>query len=244
MRYELYYWPGVPGRGEFVRLALEAGGADYVDVGNRSEDQGWGIAAIETYLGGEATDFPPFAPPFLKAGELVISHVANILQYLGPRLGLWPGDEAGRLWAHALQLTITDFTAEAHDIHHPLGVELYYEDQQEEAAQRARQFINERLPKFLGYFERVLIDNPSGERHLVGESLTTVDLSLFHMVEGLRYALPNAMAEAEQEAPRVIALHDRVRESPRIAAYLASDRRLSFNEEGLFRHYPELDLDG
>lgn len=241
MRYELYYWPAIPGRGEFVRLALEDAGADYVDVAREPEADGGGVAAIMRYLDGEAGDRPPFAPPFLKAGNVIVSHVANILQFLGPRLGQVPDDEAARLWAHGLQLTITDFTAEVHDTHHPLGPGLYYEKQREEAARRAPPFIRSRLPKFLQYFERVLAANPAGAAHLLGQDCSYVDLSLFQIVTGLRYAFPKAMQAIEPKIPRVSALAERIAQRPNIAAYLASNRRLAFDESGIFRHYPELD---
>lgn len=241
MRYELYYWPAIPGRGEFVRLALEDAGVDYVDVGREPEADGGGIAAIKRYLDGEATDRPPFAPPFLKAGDIILSHVANILQFLGPRLGQVPENEAARLWAHALQLTITDFTAEVHDTHHPLGPGLPYEKQREEAARRAALFIRDRLPKFLRYFERLLAASSTGDVYLIGQGFSYVELSLFHMVTGLRYAFPRAMQTIEPTVPRVIALTERVAQRPNIAAYIASSRRLAFNDNGIFRHYPKLD---
>ncbi len=240
MRYELYYWPGLPGRGEFVRLALEDAGAAYVDVVRERAHHG--LTQIGSYLDASATSFPPFAPPVLKAGDQLISHVANILQYLAPRLGLVPDDEPSRLWAHGLQLTLTDFTAEIHDTHHPLGPSLYYEEQKTEALRRTRAFVNDRLPKFLDYFERVLTHNPGGDGALVGDRCGYVDLSLFHVVSGLRYAFPKAMATLEDGVPRVRALAEVVRERPAIAAYLESDRHLPFNEDGIFRHYPELDL--
>jgi glutathione S-transferase len=241
MRYELFYWPTIQGRGEFIRLALEDAGADYLDVGNGREADEMGIPAIASYLDGDATPRPPFAPPFLKAGDLVISHVANILHYLGPRLGLVPDDEACRYWAHGLQLTLADLVAEIHDVHHPIAASLYYQDQQTEAKRRARVFLDERLPRFLGYFEQVLEQNPGGPDYLVGEAHSYADLSLFHVTTGLRYAFPNAMAEHEEEHPKVIALTERVALRPNIRAYLASPRRLPFNEDGIFRHYPELD---
>lgn len=240
MRYELYYWPGLPGRGEFVRLALEDAGAAYVDVIRERPQEG--LEQIGSYLDASATNFPPFAPPVLKAGDQLISHVANILQYLGPRLGLVPEDEPSRLWAHGLQLTLTDFTAEIHDTHHPLGPSLYYEEQKAEALRRTRAFVNDRLPKFLAYFERVLGRNPGGDGALVANQCGYVDLSLFHVVSGLRHAFPTAMGALEDSVPRVRALAEAVRERPGIAAYLASDRHLAFNEDGVFRHYPELDL--
>jgi glutathione S-transferase len=235
MRYELYYWPGIQGRGEFVRLALEDAGAAYVDVARRPR----GTAAMSEFLENRSVKRPPFAPPFLKVGKLVIGQTANILFFLGPRLGLAPKDEAARLWAHQLQLTIADWLAEVHDTHHPVASSLYYEEQKREARRRAEIFRNERQPKFLSYFGQVLERN--GGRVLVGKAVSYVDLSLFQMIEGLRYAFPHAMAKQERKHQRMSGLHDRMASRPRLAAYLASERRLPFNQEGIFRHYPELD---
>jgi glutathione S-transferase len=235
MRYELYYWPGIQGRGEFVRLALEDAGAAYVDVARRPR----GMGAMSSFLESRSVKRPPFAPPFLKAGKLVIAQTANILFFLGPRLGLAPKDDAARLWAHQLQLTIADWVGEVHDTHHPIASSWYYDEQKREAKRRAEIFRIERQPKFLRYFEEVLERN--GGRVLIGHALSYVDLSLFQMIEGLRYAFPNAMAKQERKYPRVIALHERTAARPRLAAYLASERRLPFNQEGLFRHYAELD---
>ena len=235
MRYELYYWPKIQGRGEFVRLALEEAGANYVEVARQPR----GMAAMSRFLESPSVKRPPFAPPFLKAGKLVIAQTANILLFLGRRLGLAPKQDVDRLWAHQLQLTIADWVAEVHDSHHPIAGCLYYEDQKREAKRRAADFIAERLPKFLSYFEQVLECN--GSRVLVGNKVSYVDLSLFQMIEGLRYAFPRAMTKQEPKHRRVIALHDRIAARPRLAAYLASERRLPFNQEGIFRHYPELD---
>jgi glutathione S-transferase len=242
MRYELYYWPTIQGRGEFVRLALEEAGAEYVDVARGDEAAGAGVPAMLRLLNGETVERPPFAPPFLKAGELLIGQTANILLYLGAHHGLAPADEAGRLWAHQLELTITDFVVEIHDTHHPIASRLYYEDQREEAMRRAADFVAVRLGKYLGYFERVLERNATAPR-LVGASLSHPDLSLFQVVAGLRYAFPRAMARLESEIPRVVALHDAVARRPRVAAYLASDRRIPFTTQGIFRRYPELDAE-
>jgi glutathione S-transferase len=239
MIYELYYWPTIQGRGEFVRLALEEAGARYVDVARGSDGKN-GMTAMLTLLDGSAVARPPFAPPFLKAGRLLIGQAANILMYLGPRHRLAPANEAGRLWAHQLQLTIADFVGEIHDTHHPIASSLYYEDQKNEAARRAEDFRENRAPKFLGYFETVLANNGAG-RHLVGGALSYPDLSLFQVVAGLRYAFPRMMRRLARKLPHVTALHDRVAARPRLANYLASDRRLPFSEEGIFRHYPELD---
>jgi glutathione S-transferase len=239
MNYELYYWPGVPGRGEFVRLALEEGGAQYRDVA-RESGKGAGMAAMMRLLNGRVAS-PPFAPPFLKAGRLLIGQTANILQFLGPRHGLAPKAPAGRLWTHQLQLTIVDFVVEIHDSHHPVAGSLYYEEQRREARRRAADFVINRLPKFLGYFEKVLAQNASGKRYALGAQLTYVDLSLFQIISGLNFAFPRAMARAARKYPRLLALHSRIQDRPRIAAYLASPRRIPFNNEGIFRHYPELD---
>ncbi|MGH7060657.1 MAG: glutathione S-transferase [Stellaceae bacterium] len=237
MRYELYYWGGIQGRGELVRLALEEAGAEYVDVAREAG----GESGMMQLLDGEEIERPPFAPPFLRAGKLIIAQTANILAYLGAHHRLAPTAEPGRVWAHQLQLTIADLVDEAHDTHHPIASSLYYEDQRSEAKARTADFLRSRAPKYLGYFERVLAKNPSGDRHLVGARLSHPDLSLFQVVEGLRYAFPRAMAGLEARHPRVAALHDRVAARPRIAAYLASNRRIAFNEHGIFRHYPELD---
>jgi len=237
MAYELYYWPGIQGRGEFVRLALEEAGAEYDDVARGSR----GMAAMQRLMNGAAGAHPPFAPPFLKDGDVLIGQTANILLYLGRRLGLAPRDESGRLWAHQLQLTIADVVDEAHETHHPIASSLYYEDQRAEAQRRAADFIATRIPKYLGYFERVLEHNPQGDRHLIGRRLSYCDLSLFQLVAGLRYAFPRAMARLEPSFARITALHDCVAARPHIAAYLKSARRIAFNEQGIFRHYPELD---
>ena len=236
MRYELYYWPSIQGRGEFVRLALEEAGADYLDVARLPKQ---GVPALMQFLGGKPQERPPFAPPFLKAGKLVIAQTANILLFLGPRLGLVPKVEASRLWAHQLQLTVSDWLVEAHDAHHPIGGAFYYEDQKPESKRRSAHFTAERLPKFLGYFERVLAREKGG--WLLGKAFSYTDLSLFQMIAGLRYAFPRAMERLEPKYPRSAALHERVTARPRIAAYLASTRRIAFNQHGIFRHYPELD---
>jgi glutathione S-transferase len=232
MKYELYYWPEIQGRGEYVRLALEEAGADYADVARER-----GTGAMMKMMGEGAT--PPFAPPFLKAGKLVIGQTANILLYLGARHSLAPKTEAGKLWVHQLQLTVTDLVLEIHDAHHPLGPSLYYEDQRTQAKKRTEEFWKERVPKYLGYFEELLA--ASGGVYLTGRKLTYIDLSLFQIVAGLRYAFPKRMKAFEAEIPGLVALYQRVAERPNIKAYLASDRRIAFNDSGIFRHYRELD---
>jgi glutathione S-transferase len=237
MRYELYYWSSIQGRGEFVRLALEEAAAPYIDVARAAH----GEARLMALLGSNATVHPPFAPPFLKAGNRLIAQTANILLFLGARHGLAPKSEAGRLWTHQLQLTIADQVVEVHDTHHPIAASFYYEEQRREARRRAADFVAHRLPKYLGYFDTVLDRNPRGPVHLVGGRLTYADLSLFQVVAGLLYAFPRAMQRQARRYKHVMALHARVAARKRIAAYLASGRRLPFNQEGIFRHYPELD---
>ncbi|HZD19500.1 MAG TPA: glutathione S-transferase [Burkholderiales bacterium] len=227
MKYELYYWPSIPGRGEFIRLALEDAAADYVDVARRPK----GMRAMMHLMQSRAVKKRPFAPPFLRAGELVIAQTAMILHWLAPRLGLAPKAEPARLWLHEQQLTISDWLVEVHDMHHPIGSGLYYEDQKAESLRRAQDFRENRLPKFLDYFERV-------ER---GKNTSYVELSLFQMIEGLRYALPRTMQALEPEYPKLVALHDAVMARPRLAKYLGSKRRIAFNQQGIFRRYPELD---
>ena len=237
MRYELYYWPSIQGRGEFVRLALEEAGASYVEVARTPRR---GVPALTRFLEGKSEGRLPFAPPFLKAGNLVIAQTANILLWLAPRHGLAPKSEPARLWAHQLQLTIADWLVEVHDAHHPIGGAFYYEDQKPESKRRAAHFTAERLPKFLGYFERVLVREKSG--WLLGKAFSYADLSLFQMIAGLRYAFPRAMERWVPKYPRSVALHERVAARPRIAAYLESKRRIAFNQHDIFRHYPELDV--
>lgn len=238
--YELFYWPGIQGRGEFIRLALEDAGAAYVDV---ARDPARGVAALRAMLDGspEANGYdgpPPFAPPFLRDGRVVIAQVANVLAYLGPRLGLAPADDAGRHRALQVQLTLADLVSEVHDTHHPTSVAVRYEEQREAARERAKGFVTARIPKFLGWAERALA---AGGGTFVGAH-SYADLSLFQCVEGLRYAFPRAMAAHEPACPRVTALRDAIAARPNVAAYLASPRRLAFNESGIFRRYPELDL--
>jgi glutathione S-transferase len=236
MRYELYYWPGIQGRGEFIRLALEEAGAHYVDIARARGAE----TILLDHLKSPAAQRPPFAPPFLKAGRFIIGQTANILLYLGDRHGLAPKNAERRSWTHQLQLTLSDLVAEVHEGHHPISASLYYEDQRAEAATRTRALLEERLPKYLGYFVKVLGQNASG--WLVGRKTTYADLSLFQVIAGLRYAFPNRMARLEPGLKALTALHDRVGARPRIQAYLASPRRLPFSTEGIFRHYPELDL--
>jgi glutathione S-transferase len=239
--YELYYWPSIQGRGEFIRLALEAAAAPYVDVARLSEEVGGGVPALMRFLRGEQPGIFPLAPPFLKAGELVLSQTPNILAFLAPRLGLVPDGEASRVHANQLMLTIADLANEAHDTHHPIGVSLYYEDQKPEALRRANDFVKHRMPKFLGYFERLL--ERGDRRHLLGSTLSYVDLGIFQLLSGLKYAFPRASERLAPELPLLHGLKERVAAAPHVSAYLASPRRIPFNEHGLFRRYAELDAD-
>lgn len=241
MAYELYYWPDIQGRGEFVRLALEEAGAEYIDVARKAIAEGGGIPALMAVFDRADIAHPPFAAPFLKDGDVLVGQTAAILLYLGERLGLAPRDEIGRLWVHQILLTILDLVGEAHDTHHPLGGDLYYEDQKPEALRRATLFREERIPKFLGWFEKVLERNAAGAPYLVGEAVTYADLALFQVIEGLAYAFPRGSATVLTGTPRVVALRQAIVQRPRIRTYLGSARRIPFNEQGIFRRYPELD---
>jgi len=242
MLYELYYWPGIQGRGEFIRLALEYAGLPYVDVARDSEQEGKGLPALLGILEGEGTFHAPFAPPFLKADDLIIGQTANILMYLGTHHPvLTPDSEASRLWAHQLQLTVTDFVSEIHDTHHPIAGELYYEDQKKESKRRSKNFLVNRLPKYLGYFEDVLSCNPDGSAQMVGDTISYVDLSMFQLIDGLNYAFPKTMAVTSDDYPLLMALHARIRELEQLSHYLSSPRRIPFNQQGIFRYYKSLD---
>jgi glutathione S-transferase len=237
MRYELYYWPTIQGRGEFIRLALEEAGADYVDAARRPGRRG--VPVMMKLMQARRLVRPPYAPPFLKAGNTIVAQTANILLFLGSRLKLAPPDEAGRLWAHQLQLTISDLVVEIHDTHHPVSSWLYFEEQRPAARRRSKDFWRYRIPKYLGYFERVLEKN--GGRFTVGRRISYVDLSLFQIIEGLRYAFPKRMKRFEKKIPNLVALHDRIAKRPRIAAYLGSARRIPFSQWGIYRYFKELD---
>jgi glutathione S-transferase len=241
MSYELFYWPEIQGRGEFVRLALEEAGADYIDVARGAERDGLGVPAMLAILHNATVVHTPFAPPFLRDGAILIAQSANILLYLGGRIGLAPRDEAGRLWTHQIQLTIADLVDQSYNSHHPIDEDLWFHEQQPEAVHRAKVFRETRLPKFVGWFERVLTQNPARGGFMVGDALTYADLSVFQVVEGLSYAFPKTTARVLAGLPRVTALRSSVAERHRIKAYLASERRVAFNETGIFRRYPELD---
>ena len=241
MAYELHYWPTIQGRGEFVRLALEAAGAPYLDVARTAADAGLGAQALLKTMADRHNSQPPFAPPFLKDGDVVVGQTAAILHYLGPPLKLVPRNERLRTWTQQIQLTIADLVDEVHSTHHPIASALPYEDQKPEALRRAEAFCGTRLPQYLQWFEAIVARNPAGPRHLVGGKLSYADLSLFQVVEGLRYAFPKAASQALGKAPGVVQLHGRVAKLPKVAAYLRSPRRIAFNEQGIFRHYPELD---
>jgi glutathione S-transferase len=243
--YELHYWPSIQGRGEFVRLAFEATGIAYADVARGTGLPRTGMPVLLNWQQDENVTTPPFAPPVLQHGKRVIAQTAAILMYLGPRLGLVGRSEASRLWTHQIQLTVADAVTEAHDTHHPISGALYYEDQQAEAQRRAKDFRLNRLPKYLTWFEAILGRNKSngatGKLHLVGSRISYADLSLFQLVEGCLYAFPNATSAALDDAPKVARLHDEVARHKRLAIYLRSERRIAFNEDGVFRRYPELD---
>lgn len=241
MTYQLYYWPHIQGRGEVVRLALEEAGADYIDVARQQVSDEERRDVILNILQDTSVAQPPFAPPFLVDGEIMIAQAANILQFLAPKIGLSPPDETSCLFAHQIQLTVTDFLMEVHDTHHPISNALYYEDQMQEAKQRSAGFIENRIPKHMAYYEKILGNNSAQSGWLIGGSITYPDLSMFQIVEGLRYAFPKAFAKIESNYPKLITLRDMVTSRPNTSTYLASERRIPFNTMGVFRHYPELD---
>ena len=233
--YNLWYWPTIQGRGEFVRLPLEAAGIDYDDCARTHGAEAM-MAEMERH-----TKRGPFAPPYLELDGLVIAQVANILMYFGERHQLAPSNMAERLWLNQLQLTIADLVTEVHNVHHPIDGQAYYEDQKPEALRAAAQFRDHRLPKFLAHFETTVDSNPGD--WLVDHRWTYTDTSLFQVIEGLRYMFPKRMATLEPDYPSTIRIHDQAADLPGIRAYIKSDRRLPFSTEGIFRHYPELDAE-
>ncbi|KAH7395515.1 glutathione S-transferase domain-containing protein [Cadophora sp. MPI-SDFR-AT-0126] len=245
--YELIYWPGLPGRGEHIRLAFEESNTPYTDTARDPKGMDIVLAQISTDNHGDSLNPPICAPPILKHGSLIINQTPNILLYLGPKLGLVPTaeeDEGGVYHVNQLALTALDgLSNEPHDVHHPVATGLYYEDQKVEAKRKADDYLANRLPKFLGYFERVLGGEASkGGEWLYGGRLTYADLVLFQCVDGVKHAFPNAMKRIEKEGKfgKVFALYERVKERPNIKSYLASDRRQAYGM-GIWRHYPELD---
>lgn len=240
-KYELYYWPGIQGRGEYVRLAFEEAGERYLDVALVPPGKGGGVPALQRLLDGSRVPRPAFAVPFLKVGTRLIGQTANILLYLGPKLGLAPRSKSAQLWTHQLQLTLADFIVEIHDTHHPLGSGLYYRQQKPAAKRRAKGFLAERMPRYLDYFESVLSHNRKAGPWLVDSRLTYADLSLGQVIAGLHYAFPHASARALRSRPLLNRLHDAVFARPNIQRYLLSGRRVGFNDDDIFRHYPELD---
>lgn len=241
MAYDLFYWPTIPGRGEYVRLVLETAEVPYRDVARLPESDGGGIGAMMAFVAGRHGHRSPLAPPFLVDGGLLISQTAEICAFLGERHELAPKDEADRLFARSIALTTADFVNEAHDTHHPVGVEDYYEDQKDAAKRRAASFRTKRMPKYLGWYERLIAANPTESGHLVGDRLSYADLGLFQTLAGIAYAFPQRMAALAADYPKTEALAALVAAHPALAAYLASERRIAFNEDGIFRHYPELD---
>ncbi|KAL2264905.1 hypothetical protein VTJ83DRAFT_7415 [Remersonia thermophila] len=247
--YHLIYWPGIPGRGEFIRLALEEAGAKYTDTAFTET----GMDEVLSFVHGKAKDDginpPPLAPPILKHGDLVLSQTSNILQYLGPRLGLipdGPGDPNATYRINGLTLTALDgMCNEPHDCHHPIATGLFYEDQKTESKRRSEDYVTNRLPKFMSYFERVLESESSrGSRWLYGGRLTYADLVLFQCVDGLKFMFPKAMGKLERQGKHegVFALHKAVSDRPRIKAYIESSRRQPYSN-GIYRYYEELDIE-
>ncbi len=241
--YTLYYWPQLPGRGEFVRLVLEQAGVTYDDVGRRPAAEGGGVQAVVARLRTRGLGLRPLAPPIIEHGDRTLAQMPNICAWLAARHGLAPHDQDARAEAMQLQLTIADLVDEAHDTHHPVGTGDTYEQQRVEAMRAAQQFVDARMPKFLGYFEAVIADNAAGGgRHLVGDRLSYVDLSMNQVLRGLDHAFPRALSRWLPPLTGLTALRDHVDALPNVAAYRASPRCLAFNDDGIFRGYAELDL--
>lgn len=234
MSLELWYWPDIPGRGEFVRLFCEAGEIDYTDMARER-----GADALVEHMHA-LQGSRPFAPPYIVDGDVVIGQTAHILSYLSDRNGLGSGEQDVDLQLIQLQLDISDFVAEVHSTHHPVAHDLYYADQMDAAYDHAEHFRANRIPKYLIHFENALAVN--GGPFLLGDQWTHVDTSLFQVMEGLDYAFPRYMAEMHGSWPHLAALQATVPDIEGLAAYLASERRIPFNEDGIFRHYEELDL--
>lgn len=235
--YDLWYWPTIQGRGEFVRLFLAAAGIGWRDRAREGDAQ----ALVEDMEKRAENGFAPYAPPYLveRETDFAIAQVAHIVTWLAEKHGRTTGDAATDLHLIQLQLTITDIVAEVHDVHHPIASSLYYDDQKDAARTAAEKFREERIPKYFGHFEQAL--GVKDGAFMDGERWSHVDTSLFQLVEGLRYAFPERMKSVEPDYPRLIACRDAVAENEGVARYLNSERRIAFNEDGIFRHYPELD---
>ncbi|KAL1639271.1 hypothetical protein SLS58_008113 [Diplodia intermedia] len=251
--YELLYHPGIPGRGEYIRLVLEAAGTPYSEPAREKGKAGYDavLATCSPSSTGDADGNPPvFAPPALRvpgAGRdgkaLVIAQTPNIIQYLAPKVGLAPADEADALHASQIMLTALDLSNETHDSHHPIAVSLYYEDQKDAAKQRAKDFRENRIPKFFSYFERSLKGNEEsgGGKYLVGDKLTHADTTVWQVIDGLLFAFPKELEARKEEFPLIFGkFYPGIKEEKGLKEYLASDRRLKYSQ-GLYRHYPELD---
>ncbi|MCJ1456587.1 hypothetical protein MMC28_006949 [Mycoblastus sanguinarius] len=247
--YELLYWPSHPGRGEHIRLCFEEAGIPYKDTTNESKEKGMSalLSLISPEATGTAANPPPFAPPMLRHGDLLLAQAPNILLYIGPRLGLVPDHENALYHVNQLALTALDgLSNEVHDTHHPVGVNLYYEEQKAEALKKSEDFRERRLPKFLGYFERVLAGEASnGGEWLYGGQLTYADLVLWQCLDGVRFAFPNCFERARKsgEYTKVFGLMEQVEKRENIKSYLKSERRQPYNN-GIYRYYPELDAGG
>lgn len=256
-QYELLYHPSIPGRGEFIRLCFEATGVPYTDVANEKSD---GYSAVQaaciqktTSPEGVEGNPPVFSPPALRvpgAGKdgkqpLLISQTPNILMYLAERLGLAPDDEAATYHVYQLAFTALDLNNEVHDTHHPLAVAQYYEDQKEAALRKATDVRENRLPKFLGYFEanpKFNEKNGGGAgKYLVGDRLTFADLVVWQVLDGLFFAFPKEMEARKAEHEALLGgFYESVKQEGGLKEYLKSERRLPYSQ-GIFRYYPELD---
>ena len=231
MTLQLWYWPDIPGRGEFIRVALEAAEVEYADMAREK-----GAEALLEDMASRS-GIAPLAPPYIIDGDLCLGQTAHILAVLADRYGFGAGELATDLQLIQLQLDVSDIVAEVHAVHHPISGALYYRDQMDAAYEAAQHFRETRIPKYLDHFEQALAVNCGP--CVLGDHWTHVDTSLFQLLEGLDYMFPSRMAELDY--PRLALCREAVMEIDGIDAYLGSERRLAFNEDGLFRHYPELD---
>jgi glutathione S-transferase len=234
--HRLYYWPNLQGRGEFVRLVLEAAGVPYEDVARVHPD---GAREVMAFMTADREGQLPFAPPVLVVGEHVLAQMPVIVRYLGEAHGLAGTDPIANAHVQQLVLTWCDVVDEVHAVHHPVSTAWFYEQQRDEAIVAARLFRDERLVRWLQWGERTL--QRHGGDWLAGSRMTVADLAAFQVVTGLRHMFPVAMGRTRGRHPGLMALVDRVAAVPRVAAYLESDRRIPFNLDGIFRAYPELD---
>ncbi|MXO64197.1 glutathione S-transferase [Altericroceibacterium endophyticum] len=236
MVYDFWYWPTLPGRGDFIRYPLEAAQIPYTDCARDAED---GFAAVAEHLEAKQ-GCHAFAVPLLETGSESIAQTANILLFLNQEHGLGPSDAAGMRYLNQLQCDIADITEEVHAVHHPISTAFYYEDQRDAAIQSAEKFREQRIPKYLAHFERIA-NAHDGDWLLEGDSWSTGDTSIAYLLDGLHFMFPLRMAALQSDYPTIHQIQQKTFALEYLDAYRASDRCAAFGTEGIFRNYPELD---